>query len=45
MRLLELISSEKTDKNLEQALEQYFTSILCRKVVKTKDMAGFLAIE
>lgn len=43
LQLLELIASNNTDRNMEQMLEEYFTTVLLRKVVKTKDVAGFLA--
>lgn len=43
LQLCELITSQYTDKTMESELEEYLTSILLRKVIKTKDEAGFLA--
>lgn len=43
LQLLELIASEKTDKNMEEELKDYLVKVLHRKVIKTKDEAGFLA--
>lgn len=43
LQLCELISSRDTDKNIENELEEYLKQKVYRKVIKTKDEAGFLA--
>lgn len=43
LQLCEIIASKYTDKKMENILEEYLSTVLFRKVIKTKDEAGFLA--
>ncbi len=43
LQLCELIASNYSDENIEDSLEKYLSAKLYRKVIRTKDKAGFLA--